>query len=373
MHNLEKSLSKPKILIVDDDMTIRLLMRDTLSDEKYNIEEVDNGQAALNQIKISQPDLVLLDVNMPGLNGFDVCQEIKRKYGSHEISIVMVTGLDDSTSTEKAFSLGATDFINKPINWDTFPYRIQYLIKARYAILDTKNKEIYLQYIEEISRVITQNKSHAEVINETLSTTLKIFNADRVFIIKPELAADILIIDYETLKPATKSIKNIPDISFDTLQHSEYPALTRYASVDDAPRHENLLKQQMINTLKLQDGQIWYLVVQQISHNKDWTSLDEETFFKICSRLTAVVSRFLLTEKLHRSEQLLKQAQKIGHLGNWNWHIETKVLSWSDEIYNIYEKKIGEFTPEHEKFYTINFEEDNQRSNLLNNILNRVC
>ena len=63
---------KPNILIVDDDATIRLLMRDFLSDEIYTIEEAVNGNDALEHIKQHQPDLVLLDVNMPGINGFEV-------------------------------------------------------------------------------------------------------------------------------------------------------------------------------------------------------------------------------------------------------------------------------------------------------------
>ncbi len=129
---------KPSILIVDDDATIRLLMRDYLNDENYSIEEAENGSDALEHIKHKQPDLILLDVNMPGINGFEVCDEVRKLYGDTDISIVMVTGLDDSASIEKAYGLGATDFISKPINWDTFPYRIQYLIKARNAIIETK-------------------------------------------------------------------------------------------------------------------------------------------------------------------------------------------------------------------------------------------
>ncbi len=148
--------TKPNILIVDDDATIRLLMRDFLSDETYSIEEAENGSDALQRIKQHQPDLVLLDVNMPGINGFEVCDEIRKLYGDTDISIVMVTGLDDSASIEKAYALGATDFIGKPMNWNTFPYRIQYLIKARNAILETKfqkEQEVHNNKMEAIGQL----------------------------------------------------------------------------------------------------------------------------------------------------------------------------------------------------------------------------
>ena len=78
---------KPEILIIDDDATIRLLMRERLSDQIYTINEAENGAAGLEQIKASKPDLVLLDVNMPGINGFDVCAEIRRLYDEADISI----------------------------------------------------------------------------------------------------------------------------------------------------------------------------------------------------------------------------------------------------------------------------------------------
>ncbi len=177
---------KPNILIIDDDATIRLLMRDFLTDEQYSIEEAENGKDALERIKKHQPDLVLLDVNMPGINGFEVCYKIRRLYGDTDISIVMVTGLDDSASIEQAYGLGATDFISKPINWDTFPYRIQYLIKARNAIIETKYQELHLQHIEQVSRIITQNKNQEDMMHEVMSVIIKIYSADRAFIIKPD-------------------------------------------------------------------------------------------------------------------------------------------------------------------------------------------
>ncbi len=81
MPNQNSANIKPNILIVDDDATIRLLMRDFLTDEQYSIEEAENGNDALERIKQQQPDLVLLDVNMPGIKGFEVCHKIRKLYG----------------------------------------------------------------------------------------------------------------------------------------------------------------------------------------------------------------------------------------------------------------------------------------------------
>ena len=105
MTEIQHTPVKSRILIVDDDVTMRLLMYEALSEDGYKIDEVDNGPAAIEAIKVSQPDMVLLDVKMPGMSGFEVCSEIRRLTGDTNISVVMVTGLDDSASIEKAFQL----------------------------------------------------------------------------------------------------------------------------------------------------------------------------------------------------------------------------------------------------------------------------
>ncbi len=133
-----------RILIVDDDMMMRELMKEALVRDDYIIEEVDNGLDALAAVRNSEPDMILLDVKMPGMSGFEVCSEIRTNLNMQGISVVMVTGLGDSESIEKAFSLGATAFINKPINSITFRYQIQYLLKARNAFVELKERETHL-------------------------------------------------------------------------------------------------------------------------------------------------------------------------------------------------------------------------------------
>jgi signal transduction histidine kinase/DNA-binding response OmpR family regulator len=356
-------------------------MRDALTDEKYNITEASNGFDALAIVEKQRPSLVLLDVKMPGIDGFKVCDRIRTLYGDTDVSIVMVTGMGDSSSIEKAYGLGATDFIVKPINWDTFPYRIQYLIKARDAIIETKHQELHLKHIENVSRILTQNKNQDEIINETLSTLLKIYKASRVFIIKPESPSNnYFIIDSEKTALHIDSIKDAQDSLFDAIgsyifhraSHTEYPVVTIFNKNTPPPIYDTSLKQQIIKALHLQKSQTWYLVIQQCSTQRLWSTLDEETFYKISLRITGVLSRYLLTEKLHASERLLKQAQKIGHLGNWNWDAKTNQLSWSEEIYHIYGHPPDRWQPECDYFFEIEFEEDIQRLNLFKNILNNT-
>ena len=118
-----------KILVVDDDPTARLLMRAALVRSGFDVAVADGGQVALQQFAQHHFDMVLLDVEMPDMNGLELCSALRAK-GGEILPIVMVTGLDDVKSVEAAFAAGATDFISKPINWALIGHRANYLLRA---------------------------------------------------------------------------------------------------------------------------------------------------------------------------------------------------------------------------------------------------
>ena len=123
-----------RILVVDDDATARLLMRAALRKANYEVSLADGGVDALRQFNEQVFDLVMLDVNMPDMNGFEVCA-VLRLQASAALPILMVTGMDDVQSVEAAFTAGATDFISKPINWALIGHRVKYLLKGHDALL----------------------------------------------------------------------------------------------------------------------------------------------------------------------------------------------------------------------------------------------
>ena len=90
MPELTDSTHKSRILIADDDATMRLLMRESLGDSPYIIEEVDNGLDAIESVRKNEPDMVLLDVRMPGLSGFEVCTAIRKMTGDINVKLRVV-------------------------------------------------------------------------------------------------------------------------------------------------------------------------------------------------------------------------------------------------------------------------------------------
>lgn len=132
--------SAPKVLVVDDDPSARLLMRATLRKAGFEVVLASGGEDGLHQFRQDRPDVVMLDVDMPDLNGYEVCALLRNEAGDL-LPIVMVTGMDDPQSVEHAYHAGATDFIAKPINWALVGHRVRYLLRGYQALVDLRTAD----------------------------------------------------------------------------------------------------------------------------------------------------------------------------------------------------------------------------------------
>ncbi|NVN89747.1 MAG: EAL domain-containing protein [Desulfuromonadales bacterium] len=141
------------VLIVDDDFFIRTLARDALGQAGFETEETSDGDEALSLFSRLQPDIVLLDVMLPGTDGFTVCRQIREHPEGANTPILMMTGLDDVESIRKAYDSGATDFISKPFNWHVLGYRVQYMLRSSRTLYDLDNSRLSLSYAQRIARL----------------------------------------------------------------------------------------------------------------------------------------------------------------------------------------------------------------------------
>ncbi len=140
-HNLQSIRKSSLVLVADDDPMIRLLAQQALGSRSFKVEQAENGQDAFEIFKAKSPDLILCDVMMPVIDGFELCSSIRgTKQGEH-VPIVMLTGLNDGKSIKHAFSVGATDFCEKPINWELLPYKLNYILRASSTLSDLKASE----------------------------------------------------------------------------------------------------------------------------------------------------------------------------------------------------------------------------------------
>jgi len=116
------------ILIVDDDRTMRFGIHNAIEYEGYQIQEADDGMEAVEACRERMPDLVLLDAVMPIVDGFSACAQIRSIPGGDKVPILIITGLEDEQSIDKAYAAGATDYIPKPVNHAVLRKRMERLL-----------------------------------------------------------------------------------------------------------------------------------------------------------------------------------------------------------------------------------------------------
>ena len=121
------------VLVVDDDPMIRVLVTETLQQIGFAVEEAENGKQAIDFLERCQPDVVLMDVLMPEMDGFQACQAFRALPQGKHVPVLMMTGLDDIASIDHAFEVGATDFITKPLNYAILGHRVRYLLRTMQA------------------------------------------------------------------------------------------------------------------------------------------------------------------------------------------------------------------------------------------------
>ena len=135
------------VLVADDDPVMRLLMLEMLEGVGLEGIEAADGQEAVALAHARTPDLILLDVEMPKMDGFAACRAIRDLPNGAMVPIVMVTGGDDLEAVTNAYEAGATDFVSKPINWPILGHRVLYVLRAsdaivRLRIADAQNRAV---------------------------------------------------------------------------------------------------------------------------------------------------------------------------------------------------------------------------------------
>ena len=119
----------PVAIIADDEDLGRLLLAETAIESGLAAQSFDNGMEALQAALSQEVAIVLLDVDMPGMDGYAVCRRLRAEPRFATVPIVMVTGHEDSGAISRAFEAGATDFISKPVNWSLLPRRLAYILR----------------------------------------------------------------------------------------------------------------------------------------------------------------------------------------------------------------------------------------------------
>ncbi len=172
------------ILVVDDDDRIRILLRDYLSEKKYTVSTAENAEQAKNRLEYFKFDLLILDVMMPGQDGYALTRDIKKKI---DVPIILLTAKGEVENRIKGLELGADDYIGKPFEPKELLLRIKNIIKKTSKIdLETKQKigqaeiDLNKMIINFENKSIKINNSEKKVLIEMLSSPGKTFSREKI-------------------------------------------------------------------------------------------------------------------------------------------------------------------------------------------------
>ncbi len=217
-----ESINPINILIVDDTPINLRILSLILSKQGYKVSQALSGKIALMAIEKNTPDLILLDISMPEMDGYEVCSQIKANPKTYEIPVIFISALDDTLAKVKAFEVGGVDYITKPFETEEVLARIKNQIKIRELQKQLTEQNFQLQKIAErektlsqISQRIRQSLDLMEILSTTVREVREFLQVDRVAIARLNLDKTLTIVQ-ESVVDQGLSILNlkITDRSF---------------------------------------------------------------------------------------------------------------------------------------------------------------
>ena len=152
-HHGGNNAAQPRLLLVDDDEVNLLLTSIALRERGFVVTEAASGEQALDTLAGWQPDVVVLDALMPGMDGFDTCRELRKLPGCASLPVLMLTGLDDDASINHAYEVGATDFFVKSNQWSLLDGRLRYLLRSSRTRIELERSENSLARAQDLARM----------------------------------------------------------------------------------------------------------------------------------------------------------------------------------------------------------------------------
>ena len=155
------SASRRTVLVVDDDATARVVIRAALESDGWTVQEASDGIRACEAVERVQPDIIVMDVSMPNLDGFEACARLRALGSGRHIPVMMITGMDDPESVRRAYEVGATDFLSKPVHFMILQQRLQHMHRAHQDARDLRSERDF------VSAVVNHSSALVMVLDPT--------------------------------------------------------------------------------------------------------------------------------------------------------------------------------------------------------------
>lgn len=302
MNNLtvQPNQTQPLVLVIDDDLTTQVLARRSLENAGFKTLLAGNGVEGLALFESSQPDIILLDVEMPEMDGFTACKKLRSARIGKNIPILMITGLDDIESIQTAYSVGATDFATKPVNWAIMVYRVRYLLRSSMVLKALQASKVRLAKAQSIADM---GNWDWDIVNDRILWSEQVY---RIFNLNPKTSAFDREIFFNAVHPEDR------DELIDSLQNSLEEKATSNFEYRILLDNDNIryLNQQAEITRNSENVAVKVSgTIQNITERKQ----AEEKIRKLAyyDTLTGLLNRLSFQERLQSALSLAKRNSRL--------------------------------------------------------------
>ncbi|MGZ8217439.1 EAL domain-containing protein [Methylomagnum sp.] len=335
----------PLVMVVDDDDSVRLWVIEQLKRNGFAVRGARNGMEALEAFQETRPDIIMLDVMMPGLDGFETCRAIRATPGGGLVPVLMVTGLDDIESIERAYKAGATDFLTKPINFALLDKRLSYLLRgakvfAELHASEARNKALLTALPDAMVRVNDQGDAldhqGSRLLRPFLPTGVVVgrslddlFPPPAAAAARASLAAVLADQAVETLEYSLADSDGVHEFEARLVKCGSAEALILIRDITERKRAEATLR---LNARVFKDTREGILIT-----DAEGRIIDVNDAF-------VRVTGFTREEVLDQNPRILKSGQHGPEFYSVMWRSIHATGHWSGEVWN--HRKNGELYPE---------------------------
>ncbi|MFP4213395.1 MAG: putative bifunctional diguanylate cyclase/phosphodiesterase [Desulfohalobiaceae bacterium] len=300
-----QDMNNATLLVVDDEQTNRKLLKVHLQKLADRILEAESGQEALDQVWSQAPDLILLDVMMPGMDGYEVCQRLQEHEQSSEIPVIFLSALNDPGAKSKAFQAGAVDYVPKPFNADELLARVKahLLLKEQKQALSRYSQDLE-QKVQEQTRSLRDSENLYRAIFETTQNPMCIIDQEETIVLANKAFSNIAA---EPVQEINKNRKCTEYISRQELENlKDYRKLRLLEAEFQARAYElgfqaqnGELRTVLANASLIHNSQRLVLSLLDVTEQKRYEQeLHKRAFY---DQLTELPNRALFMDRLKRA------------------------------------------------------------------------
>jgi len=315
----------PKILIVDDDPNNLDILHHCLHKAGFKVPAVANGKAALKRIDYIKPDLILLDVMMPGIDGFETCRCLKKHEVTKDTPIIFITGKTNPVDKVKGLEIGAVDYISKPFQPLEVVARVNKHLTIRNVQkqLEAKNAQLqdsvyHLESLVTLGKATNKAQNVAEMMEKAMQVTLSVFNCDRALLLYPaDPNAANCRVRIEVTKPKYLSTQNTEIPMGPEISEAIRETLSATGPIAFGPESEHKFLSRIAEPFSVQSelclaiqpkmGKPWLLGLQQCSDARLWTENEVNLFREFGQHIGISLGPSISFEALHKSEKRLSR------------------------------------------------------------------